>query len=247
MNRSNKSQRISVLGEIVSIFALVGLLFGTIRLQSWYAFRNPETIASVARPAAFWVLVPLFADMIVLGFVWEHWAKRPAKPNRRQAKKPHYTKTKKIRCPKRFNAICLVIVLTMNVVICTLAFFPRIELSRSGEITVYNALDHGESAARRSQYDGCEVTIIHESSGRYIRERYYLSLAIDADGEKYVFSEDDFRDLDTMLGFINSIEPSKLTGSGAENLKTYLEIAELTPEQTEQIIALISYDHHAVQ
>ena len=247
MNRSNKSQRISVLGEIVSIFALVGLLFVWMRLQSWYAFRNPETIASVARPAAFWVLVPLFADMIVLGFVWEHWAKRPAKPNRRQAKKPHYTKTKKIRCPKRFNAICLIIVLAINIVICTLAFFPRFELSHNAEITVYNALDHGEPAARRSQYDGCEVTIVHESSGRYSREKNYLSLAIDVDGGKYVFSEDDFRDLDTMLGFINSIEPAKLTGSGSENLNTYLEKAELTPEQTEQIIALISYDHHAVQ
>lgn len=247
MNRSSKTQRISSLGLLVSTFALIGLFFGWMRLQSWYAFRNPETIASAARPAAFLVLVPFFADMIILGFVWEHWAKRPAKPNRRHEKKPHYTKAKKIRCPKRFNAICLAIVLAMNVVICTLAFFPRFELSRNAEIMAYNALDHGKLAARRSQYDGCEVTIVHESSGRYSRERDYLSLAIDVDGEQYVFSEDDFRDLNTMLGFINSIEPAKLTGSGSENLNTYLEKAELTPEQAERIIALISSDPHAVQ
>lgn len=246
MKRINDKETLSACGVILSLVCLSFLIALWIGYRRAFYQGNPEAIASGARLSALLIIIPFLADWAAAILAWNHWINRRRKPSRRQAKKPHYITAKKPRFSRRFIIICVVGLLALNAVIGTLAFFPRIELSRSGELTQYNMLDRGETVARRSQYDTCEVRAFYDLylGGRSTIEKCSIYLTIHADGAEYSFTEgsvtSNFRDLDTMLDFIDTIDPDILTFTGTEHLERYLARAKLTPEQAERIRALFA-------
>lgn len=247
MKRIHDKEILSACGVILSMVCLVFLLTVWVGYSRAYSYHDPETIASEVRPSVFLMGIPFLADWAAAILAWNHWIGRRRKPSRRQAKKPHYITAKKPRFSGRFMILCVAGLLALNAVIGTLAFFPRIELSRSGEIAQYNMLDRGETVARRSQYDACEVRAFYDLylGGRTTIEKCSIDLTIHADGAEYSFTEgsvtSNFRDLDTMLDFIDTIDPGILTFTGTEHLESYLARAKLTPEQAERIREMFAH------
>lgn len=161
MKRINDKETLSACGGVLSLVCLSFLIALWIGYRRTFYQGNPEAIAAGPRLSALLMIIPFLADWAAAILAWNHWIDRRRKPSRRQAKKPHYITASRPRFSGRCIILCVVGLLVLNAVIGTIAFFPRIELSRSGEITQYNMLNQGELAARRSQHDGCEVTIIH--------------------------------------------------------------------------------------
>lgn len=114
-------------------------------------------------------------------------------------------------------------------------FYPRTELIENGTILQYGIFNNIINNTDKAEYKNVTLRIDYIHGGVRTLSKYVLAVSIQTESEEYMFGMGDFKNFDSMMSFLDTLDKKLIACKGSEYLENFKAICKLGEEQKKQL------------